>query len=356
MIPTPERVTPQWLTEQLHQAGYDDAQVAGISRTSIGTGQIGQCVRYAMTFAAETDAPSTLVGKFPSDDPISRGTGVALRNYYREVRFYQTLAHDVNINIPKCYFADIVEEGPEFCLLLEDMAPAAQGDQLKGCSPEVAAAAVVQLAGLQAPHWCDPQLKSIDWLNPQTNDPIGDGSMLYQQTLPGFVDRYGHALAPDQIDIIAKVAESPNCPIFVPPSESMFCLEHVDYRLDNMLIHATAKELKVTVVDWQSIKLGKPLNDVGYFLGAGLVPETRREVEQEIVRRYYDALIATGIDGPSWDACWEEYRRATFSGFAVTVIAAMLVQQTERGDQMFITMADRHSRHALDLGAEEFLR
>ena len=47
--------------------------------------------------------------------------------------------------------------------------------------------------------------------------------------------------------------------------------------------------------------------------------------------------------------------QGSFSGFGVTVIAAMIVERTERGDQMFITMADRHSRHALDLGAHEFL-
>jgi hypothetical protein len=37
------------------------------------------------------------------------------------------------------------------------------------------------------------------------------------------------------------------------------------------------------------------------------------------------------------------------------VIASMLVQQTERGDDMFTAMARRHARHALDLGAIEFL-
>jgi hypothetical protein len=29
----------------------------------------------------------------------------------------------------------------------------------------------------------------------------------------------------------------------------------------------------------------------------------------------------------------------------------MLVARTDRGDQMFLTMADRHARHALDLDA-----
>ena len=35
--------------------------------------------------------------------------------------------------------------------------------------------------------------------------------------------------------------------------------------------------------------------------------------------------------------------------------ASMLVERTDRGDQMFLTMADRHSRHALDLDATSVL-
>jgi hypothetical protein len=31
------------------------------------------------------------------------------------------------------------------------------------------------------------------------------------------------------------------------------------------------------------------------------------------------------------------------------------VARTDRGDTMFTTMARRHARHAIDLGAEEFL-
>ena len=61
------------------------------------------------------------------------------------------------------------------------------------------------------------------------------------------------------------------------------------------------------------------------------------------------------VPGYAWERCWEDYRRGTFSGFAVTVIASMMVQQTERGDEMFVAMARRHARHALDLGAAEFL-
>jgi hypothetical protein len=35
----------------------------------------------------------------------------------------------------------------------------------------------------------------------------------------------------------------------------------------------------------------------------------------------------------------------------MAVAASNLVERTDRGDQMFLTMASRHARHALDLDA-----
>jgi hypothetical protein len=297
--------------------------------------------------------PRTLVGKFPSDDALSRATGVALRNYYREVSFYRELAGRLSIDIPRCYYAAIDGEGPEFALLLEDLAPARQGDQLAGCSVDVARSAVLQLVGLQAPSWCDATLKRYDWLW-QEAVPSDAMMAMYAQLLPGFIDRYGSALAADERDIIERVARSPRCPLFQPVA-TPFCLEHVDYRLDNMLIDEAKAPPRVTVVDWQSVKIGKPLNDVAYFLGASLLPEARRDVERDLVAAYHAALREAGIDDLDWQACWEGYRRGAFAGFGVTVIASMLVEQTARGDQMFIVMARRHARHALDVGAEEWL-
>ncbi len=350
----PEKMDSAWFAERLAENGFPDEQVASVARQQIGTGQIGTCFRFELTFANETPAaPRTFVGKFPSDDPISRATGVQLRNYYREVQFYRHLADRLSISLPQIYFDAIEGEGPEFVLLMEDMAPAEQGDQLGGCSVEVARAAVLELVGLQAPSWCDESLKEYDWLYARQEGEVTTGS-LYQQLVPGFLDRFGHRLEDDEKAIIARVGDYPDCPLF-KPSEMPFCLEHVDYRLDNMLIDAHQSPLKVTVVDWQSLRLGPPMNDVAYFLGAGLLPEVRREAEKEIVRDYHAALNAAGVDF-GWQDCWTGYRKGTFCGFGVTVIASMIVQQTERGDDMFTVMARRHAQHALDLDAEEFLR
>jgi len=354
-IPTPDTITAQWLTEQLRAGGYPEAEVRGFRAARIGTGQIGLCLRFELDLAAGgPEVPRTLVGKFPSDDPTSRATGVQLRNYLKEVSFYQALKRRLDINTPRCFYAEIVGEGPEFALLLEDLAPARQGDQLAGCGAEVARAAVLELVGLHAPSWNVEEFRGVDWIGEPDDAGRTQTRALYKALLPGFLDRYGVRLGRDEADIIAAVADAPAGPLFSGVGRP-FALVHVDYRLDNLLIDQRQTPPAIAVVDWQSITIGSPLNDVAYFLGAGMLPEARQPVEQEIVRAYHDRLLEHGIEDYSWARCWEDYRRGTFAGFGVTVIASMLVQQTERGDEMFTVMARRHSRHALDLGAQAFL-
>lgn len=52
MIPTPEDVTPRFLTECLRAAGHRDVSVERFTAERIGTGQIGRCYRYALELGA----------------------------------------------------------------------------------------------------------------------------------------------------------------------------------------------------------------------------------------------------------------------------------------------------------------
>lgn len=351
-IPTDESIDAAWLTERLRAAGYD-AEVRDFSRLQIGTGQIGKCIRYDLRVEGDPEAPRSLIGKYPSDDPLSRATGVQLKNFIKEVSFYQQLEPRLGISTPRCYFADIEGEGPEFALLLEDMRPAAQGDQLAGCSEAVARAAVLELVGLHAPSWNDHSLKELAWLGEPTPEAKDMMVGLYNAQLPGFMERYGERLEADQRQIIEALGQSSE--VLGRALSEPYSLVHIDYRLDNLLIDESVQPPRVTVVDWQSVTLGNPMTDVAYFIGAGLLPEVRRPLEESLVRDYHRALEAQGIRDYEWEQCWEDYRRATFAGFSVTVVASMLVQRTERGDEMFTAMARRHSRHALDLRADELL-
>jgi hypothetical protein len=237
-IPGPDEITPEFVTRCLRDAGYAKADVRSLRGTRIGTGQIGQCYRYELELAGDAgDTPRSVVGKFPSDDPTSRQTGVLLRNYWKEVSFYQQLQPRLGIRTPRCYYAHIEGQGPEHLLLLEDLAPAEQGDQLAGCTPEVARAAVLELVGLHAPTWCDASLQEFEWLGAPSEMTLQIGRSLYQSQLAPFLSRFRERLAPDEVGIIERVADSKG-----PPFEllgDVFAALHVDYRLDNLLIDAT---------------------------------------------------------------------------------------------------------------------
>ena len=85
--------------------------------------------------------------------------------YRGEVSFYADLAATVAVVVPRCHYAAIRAGTGEFTLLLEDLAPAEQGDQLAGCTAAQARAAVVNLAGLHGPRWCDPTLLDVQGLS-----------------------------------------------------------------------------------------------------------------------------------------------------------------------------------------------
>ena len=352
-IPAPADVDAEFLSALLETNGFD-GRVRRFDQEPVGTGQIGQCIRYRLDLdGGGPETPTTVVGKFASDDATSRATGVALRNYLKEVRFYRELQHRVTIRTPACYYAEIEGDGPTFALFMEDLAPAVQGNQLDGCSPEVAVAAAAELVGLHGPSWNDNELAAIEWVRRDPSPDTPGADTLYGQLLGPFFDRFRHRLAPDEAAIIERVAGSTGPPWHYDDDPTS--LVHVDYRLDNVLIDERGGQPVVTVVDWQSITVGNPLSDVAYFLGAGLLPEHRPSVERTIVADYHRRLTEAGVEGYGWDRCWDDYRRGAFHGFAVTVIASTIVVETERGNDMFTAMARRHARHALDLGAEEFL-
>lgn len=352
IVSDPQQVDASWLTDALHASGVaPGAQITGLTRSVVGTGQMGRNERFELSWAPDTDAeaPRSVVGKFPSDDPKSRATGTAQGAYEKEVRFYQALAGSVDIRTPHCYFADVDPATGDFVMVLEDLAPAVQGDQLAGCGADQASLAMTEAARLHAPRWGDPSLEALDFLRAPDAETGGILQAIYQALVPGFVERYQARLEPEHISLIEKLG--PQLAGWVSSSETPLTLVHGDYRLDNMLFGTEAGGYPLAVVDWQTLGLGAGPADVAYFLGAGLLAEDRREHEEQLLREYLDQLGAGGVSGYDWNQCFAEYRRATFAGVVMAVVASMIVEQTERGDDMFMAMASRHATHAADLDA-----
>ena len=352
LIGDPEAVTPRWLTEALHAAGVAPAAtVVDAARERVGTGQVALNVRCRLTWDRPTpDAPASVVVKLPSDDPTSRATGAAQQCYRKEVEFYRQVAPTVAIRTPRVWLADIDEAGQEFFLLMEDVTPARQGDQLTGCTVAQAALALAEAAKLHAPRWGDPSLADLPFLADAIDDRAGNFQALYQGVWPGFRGRYAHRLAPELLAVIerfgARVAD------WVRGTEGPLTVMHGDYRLDNMLFGTSADAPPLAVVDWQTVSRGLGTADAAYFLGAGLAVDARRAHERALVRGYWQALRTGGVADYAWETCWRDYRRTAFGGIVIAVIASMIVVQTARGDDMFMAMASRHAQQVLDLESE----
>lgn len=344
-------VEPEWLTGTLAPL-LGPARVVSVTAAAVGTGQMASCVRLTPTYDRATSAPASLVAKLPADDATSRATAAALRNYEIEVRFYQELAPGLPVRAPRCFHADLDTATGDFVLLLEDVAPARQGDQLAGCTADQAAVAVAELPRLHAPRWGDPTLAGLEWLDRNTGEAMGFTAELVSGLFPGFCQRYDGRLDADVADLAERLVGA--LPRYLPERPGAWTVQHGDYRLDNLLFGTPEGGSAVVVVDWQTVVRGPGLADLSYFIGAGLVPDDRRSHEADLVHLYHDGLGALGVD-LGWDECWEQYRRYSFSGLIMAIAASMLVVQTERGDDMFVTMAQRHGRHALDLDAGDFL-
>lgn len=346
-IRRPGAIDAAWLTRALQHAGID-AVVADFTARAIGTGQIGDSVRFALTYARGGDeAPASLVGKFPSADPISFGTGVMLGNYEREVMFYLHLADRALIRTPKCLFTDIAPQGGEFVLLMEDLAPAEPGDQLQGVSLEQAGLVIDEAARLHASHWDDPSLDDLAWVSGSRAAPVSQVTPEMVRGLwTGFRARYAERLQTDWIEVGERV--SSRYGLLSAAREGPRCLTHNDFRPDNMMFATAAGGDPVTVLDWQSFAYGVGATDVAYFLAGALSPELRRRHEAALLDRYLAGLRANGVTGYGPDDLARDYGQGGFLLFMTAFFAAMVVKQTPRGDDMFMQMLGAASRHIID--------
>jgi len=342
-IPTGlQDLTAAWLSAAL--APHYPGRVTGLDVSPIGTGQIADSARLAITWDPTEAGPPSLVAKVTAASEDSRQAGLTTRTYEVEVGFYSTLAAELPVRTPRCYWSGFDPAQAAYCVLLEDVAPAHQGDQVGGCSPDEAALALEELALLHAPRWGDPTLAQLSWLQEGGRDRGAGLGAILAMFLPGFLERYAGRMTPEVIELIPRFLQVMDG--YGVGSDAAHTVLHGDFRNDNLMFGLE----RVVVLDWQTVSLGAAVSDVSYFLGGSLLPDVRRKHERDLVRLYADRLAGLGV-ALEWDQCWEDYRRYAFAGLIMAMFASMVVTRTERGDAMFVAMADRAGLHALDMDA-----
>jgi hypothetical protein len=349
VIERPTDLTASWLA-----AVIGAGPIADFSVERIGTGQMSECYRIRLTYAdSAVQGPASVVLKVAATDPVSRQTGLALGLYEREVRFYGDIAPSLGGPISPCYHAAIDTSTGVFDLVLGDAGPAVVGDEIAGATIEQAHLAAVELGRLHGPLLGDISLAEASWLNREA--PLNQA--MITPLYAGFVDRYADQIAPEHRVVCERlVAAFDGYLAFEKEGEKVASqqgriqgLVHGDYRLDNMLFGTAEADRALTVVDWQTVSWGPALTDLSYFLGCALPTQDRREHYDALLGDYHQAL---GPDAPvSLADVAEGVRRASFFGVMMAIVSPMLVERTDRGDQMFMTMLQRHCDHVLDTDA-----
>jgi hypothetical protein len=340
------------MTEALEAAGVArGAVVTDVSFDGfIGTGQMSRNARLTLTWDDPEGRPGTVVGKFPTDDPSTRAHSFANGAYFRECAFYDELAATVDIRTPRCWVVRFDADEPDFVLILEDLAGSVQGDQFRGCSADEISLALGQAVGLHAPRWGDPTLPHTVTFRTEEAEVPREQLLesYYAASMEVCLSRLGPRLDGDEVRIIEGFAS--RVARWAPGTGTPQTIVHGDFRPDNFLLGRSADAPPIAVVDWQTVGLGLGAADVAYLIGGSLPPEARRTVERSLLEEYRHRLRASGIEYSAED-CWRDYRWGTLHGVLISVLASMMAEQTERGDDMLSLMASRHSRHALEIDA-----
>ncbi|MBB1019266.1 aminoglycoside phosphotransferase family protein [Dietzia sp. DQ11-71] len=342
VVCTPEEVTADWLAQAL------GTEIRSVRTEPVGTGQIGCCV---LAHVDGDGLPETLFVKLPNPD---EGMRPLLHGVYRsEVLFYRDLAPTVAVRVPRARFAALGEREGEFTLVLDDVTPLVQGDQLAGLTVDQARDCAVNLAGLHGPRWCAPSLRGIDGLScPSVEDNV-TLQELGGPALEAFLSELGDRLDDDEQRSLSEIA--PLIAQWANGRGERFALLHADYRADNMLIDPSGA-LPSLACDWQTLTVGLPGRDLGGFLGSSLDVPDRRAAERGIVADYHRALLGHGVTDYSPEQCWDDYVYGLLQTPVLGIFGWMYGTRTARGDEMFALLMRRACRAIADLDALAVVR
>lgn len=341
-----DQLTPAWFDTVLATA--DAGGVRAVTTEPVGTGQMASTVRARLQMGDGSER--TVVVKYARSDVESAMAGMA---YAKEVAFYAELSDRTAVRTPRCHYAALAEGAPRFVLVLDDLRDARQGNQITGCDVAQAEAALVNLAGLHGPTWCDEALGNLPWLSgddaftPELMGPV------MGMAADAFAERFAADLEPHEATVLEASREL--------LAEWMFdhgdrvAVLHGDYRLDNLL-YPEGDPAGVSVVDWQTASMGPPGRDLAFFLTTCLEVDDRRRHEDQLVAAYHRALADHGVAGYGLDDCLADYRLGALHAPLIILLGRFTAGVTERGDEMFRVMWRRSAAAIDDLGTVELAR
>ncbi len=354
-------VTTEWLNEVMAPSLPSGTRIDSFDATVIGEGVgfLGELARVKLSYSGTPgpDAPASVIVKLPTQVAQPRGMAGVLGLYEREIGFYNELAKDLTIRIPKSYHAEYRAADANFALILEDIQGAKVGDQLASCSLEQAQLAITELAKHHARWWQSDKLASYSWL-PSRGHPFYQYLKAgHNQGLPVFQEKFADHFDPMITRCVVRLGEK-----YDEYLESLWdrpgTLVHGDYRLDNMMFGPAGSPNEFVLLDWQLCSFGGATQDLQYFISGNLKKDSIAANTEGLLDTYYETLRGAGVSDYTRAELADDYARTSLLlGFYLVTGVTNIDPEaySERGhdliETLFGTLADSMVRYE----AERFL-
>jgi thiamine kinase-like enzyme len=184
--------------------------------------------------------------------------------------------------------------------------------------------AILHIARLHAYWWGNPKLDKFDWLAASPRIPNEHELQHFREHMwPGFLGKIDKPL-PDEMMAIGTFLGKNLDRIERHLFGKSQTLIHSDYHPGNLMF-GTGQDRPFSIVDWQFVKRGRGIWDVGYFMLQSLSPDDRRAAEMDLVRYYLELLNHSGVQGYAFEDALFDYRLSLLRRFGnlITTIAAM---------------------------------
>jgi aminoglycoside/choline kinase family phosphotransferase len=308
---TLEEVTADWLTSAL------SSRHPGVEVTSVEVGDViwgtATKVRLHLDYndaGRDAGLPPTLILKAGLDEGMRALAGPG---YANEVRFYNELALELEVNRPACHYAANDRSTGQGVLLLEDLDArnATYGNATKPISVDTAAATLDMQARYHAQWWGDSRLDS---LGPGAASAETSGLVQHLFT----EEHWARSMSLPRAEPVPEALRDRDrvlgavISLWTADAKGPHCFAHGDSHLGNMFFEADGRP---GYLDWQGITKGHWAQDVVYFLVGAIDVEDRRAHDRDLIAGYVDRLGARGAPAPSFDDAWDVYRRHLVHGF-----------------------------------------
>lgn len=308
-------ISPAWLTAALRNGGV----LSEATATSVDTKVIGEGVGFLSSVGrirlhydrTEPGAPASVVVKIEPERENFRELGDGFHAFEREIRFYREVASRVPIRLPKVYFTLV--EPPDYAIVMEDLSFCTPGDQVQGMHTDQVIAAARVMAHIQGAFWNNEAMGSLSWM-PRTN-AFGDH---YRSSWPSFVAYARDRVSREGIAAGERVGAAIEW-LDAEMQKAPPTIVHNDLRADNLLFGPFGRPDAVFILDWQLATQSMGAFDVARLLGGSEAPAERGGHQFEVLRSWYDTLLAQGVSDYGWDDAVRHFRIGTLAALEIPV-------------------------------------